>query len=57
MQIENEVVRAALIAYRNAHLAWKSAPDGPEKVAAKRLRGKLHGKLLELAALLEQKEK
>lgn len=44
---------ATLTEYRAAHLAWKSAPDGPEKVAAKRLRGQVHGKLLELAALLE----
>lgn len=51
----DQEIRAALIAYRKAHLAWKSAPDGPEKVAAKRLRGQLHGKLLELSELLEHK--
>lgn len=54
MEIDQEI-RAALIAYSDAHLAWKSAPDGHQKVAAKRLRGQLNGKLLELAALLKHK--
>ena len=48
---------AALIDYRQAHLAWKLAPDGPEKVAAKRVLGKQRGKVLELAELCERQQK
>jgi hypothetical protein len=43
-----------LIEYRTAHLLWKALPLGPEKVAAKRRRNQLHGKVLEAIELLER---
>lgn len=52
MQIDREI-RAALIAYTTAHLEWKALPIGTEKMEAKRQRGKLHGKLIELGRLAE----
>jgi hypothetical protein len=65
MEIDSEL-RAALVAYALAHVAWKEAPDdvlidpsdpeqGTVKGAAKRIRGQMHGKLLELGKLLAHK--
>lgn len=68
MSLDSEI-RAALIAYTEAHIAWKGAPDdgaladpgkpelGTVKAVAKRERGRLHGKLLDLGKLLAPKEK
>jgi hypothetical protein len=67
MEIDSEI-RAALIAYTVAHVAWKEEPDsamvdqddpakGTTKAAAKRLRGQCHSRLLELGKLaMHQKE-
>jgi hypothetical protein len=64
MEIDSEL-RAALVAYTLAHVAWKEAPDvlidphspelGTVRAAAKRIRGQMHGKLLELGKLLAHK--
>lgn len=43
-----------LLEYRRAHIAWKSAPDGPEKVEAKRVRGQVHSAMLSAAELYEK---
>lgn len=44
--------RALLVEYREAHVYWKALQDGPEKVAAKRNRNTLHGKVLERIELM-----
>lgn len=49
--------RRLLIDYRKAHLTWKFAPDGPEKVTAQQAKKKLHSKILELAELCERQGK
>lgn len=51
-----EQLRALLIEYRAAHLLWKALPLGPEKVAAKRHRNQLHGKVLDAIELMEQRK-
>lgn len=54
----NQHAESILIAYLVAHEKWKALPDGPEKQAAKRLRGQAHSKALEVIRLLRhQKEK
>lgn len=56
MELDDYAI-ATLIQYRKAHLAWKAAPEGPEKVAAKRERGQMHSRVLELAELCERRSK
>jgi hypothetical protein len=45
-----------LIEYHKAHLLWKSLPDGPERTAAKRERGRLHGQVIKLCRLVTERK-
>jgi hypothetical protein len=42
-----------LVAYRRAHLAWKAAPEGPQKVATKAARWQARSELFQAAELYE----
>lgn len=47
----------AMLDYIEAHKAWKDAPPGPAKVAAKQVRGQKHSEMIEAARLYQPQHK
>lgn len=56
MEIDKHT-EAVLVAYLDAHEKWKALPEGLEKKAAKRLRGKAHSEALEVIRLMRFQKK
>ena len=46
-----------MMAYVDSHIAWKAAPPGDTKVAAKQFRGQRHSEMIEAAKLYKPQHK